>query len=205
MISREMLDQLRHVLRPMANRIANTVARGTVRLVNNAKKMQLVQLEVLEGEIVEGAAGAESFQPYGFFSWPFAGAEAVVVFPNGNREHPLVVVVADRRYRPTDGEPGEVGLATDEGDEIRLARGHAIQLSTSGQVQLGSATASEGAIKGTSRNTAEQAFLTAMNTFIAAVVPTTGAPALAITAFQAAIAAFKAAAGGAVSTKVKLE
>lgn len=202
MISREILDQLRHVLRPMANRIASTVARGVVQLVNNSTKMQLVQLGVTVGETIDGA---EHFQPYGFFSVPFAGAEAVALFPNGDRSHPLVVVVADRRYRPTDGDPGEVGLATDEGDEIRLARGHAIQLSTSGHVQLGSATASEGAIKGTSRNTAEQTFLTAMNTFVAAVVAGTGAPAPAIAAFQLAIAAFKSAAGGAVSTKVKLE
>jgi phage gp45-like len=72
--------------------------------------MQLVQLGVLAGETVEGDTGAEHFQPYGFASVPLAGAEAVVVFPNGDRSHPLVTAVSDRRYRPTGGDPGQITI-----------------------------------------------------------------------------------------------
>lgn len=205
-INRETLKQLGHVFRPLATKIANMVARSVVQLVDDKRKLQLVQIGVLVGETVEGGAGgAEHFQPYGFTSVPLVGAEGVAVFPNGDRSHPLVIAVSDRRYRPTGGTAGEVSLYTDEGDIIKLGRGHVISLSTSGTLRLGSTAASDGAIKGTTRNTAEQTFLTAMATFVAAVVPTTGAPAAAITAFGAAITAFKTAAGAAVSTKVKLE
>lgn len=119
------------------------VARGVVQLVNDATQMQLLQIGVLAGEDIEGdGKGAEHFQPYGFSSVPLAGAEAVAVFPNGDRGHPLVVVVDDRRHRPTSGQSGEVCLYTDEGDVIRLGRGHVISLETSGEVRLGSASAS---------------------------------------------------------------
>jgi phage baseplate assembly protein V len=201
-VSRELIDQLRHLLRPIANRVVNTVARGVVSLVDDSKRMQLVQLGVLAGETVDGA---EHFQPYGFFAIPLPGAEHVTLFPNGDRSHPITVVIADRRHRPLDGEPGEAGLATDEGDEIRLARGNVIVLDTSGEVKLGSPSASDGAIKGTQRNTAEQVFLTAMSAFATAIVDVTGIPAPAKATFIAAINAFKTAAGNAVSTKIKLE
>lgn len=204
-IDKETLAQVSMHLRPLATRVANTVARAVIQLVNDSKKMQLVQLGVLAGEDVEGAGGAEHFQPYGFFSVPFPGAEAVVIFPNGDRSHPLVVAVCDRRYRATGGEPGEAGLRTDEGDEIRLARGHAIVLTTSGQVQLGSSSASQGAVKGTQRNTAEQTFLTALSTYVTAIKAVADPSNAATPAMLSAISAFASAVASAVSTKVKLE
>lgn len=106
-IGRDVIDQLRHLLRPIATRVANTVARAVVQLVDDDRKLQLVQLGVLAGETVDGA---EHHQPFGLSSVPLAGAEAVVVFPGGDRSHPLVVTVSDRRYRPTGGDPGDVTL-----------------------------------------------------------------------------------------------
>ncbi len=138
-IGRDVFEQLRHMVRPIAMRIANSIARAVIQLVDDSTKQQLLQLGVLAGEDIDGA---ERFQDYGFFSVPLPGAEAVVIFPNGDRGHPLVVAVADRRYRPTGGQPGETGLHTDEGDEIRLARGHVIVLATS-LIRLGSASASD--------------------------------------------------------------
>lgn len=119
-IDKSTLDQVRQLLRPLATRVANTVARGVVQLVNDGKKMQLVQLGVLAGEDVEGDAGAEHFQPYGLASVPLAGAEAVVLFPNGDRSHPLVVVVSDRSSRPTGGQPGDVTLYSAAGAKVTL-------------------------------------------------------------------------------------
>lgn len=99
------LEQLRHLLRPLTNRVANTVARAVVRLVDDGKKMQAVQLGVLVGETVDNA---EHFQPYGISAVPLVGAEAVVVFPNGDRSHPLVIAVSDRGARPVGGQPGDM-------------------------------------------------------------------------------------------------
>ena len=84
------------MLAPLRTRVANLVARAVVQLVNDGTKLQVVQLEVLEGETRDGC---ERFQEYGFTSVPLAGSEAVVLFVGGRRDHPLVVAVDDRRYR----------------------------------------------------------------------------------------------------------
>lgn len=201
-IDRDMLKQLAHLLRPLTTRVANSIARGVVKLADDGKKLQLMQLGVLAGETIDNA---EHFQAYGFSSVPIAGAEAVVVFPNGDRSHPLVIATGDRGSRPTGGQSGEVVMYTDEGDVIRLGRGHAITIATAGTIKLGSAGATDGAIKGTQRDTAEQTFLTAMTTFVTAIIAPTAIAAPAKAAFIAAIAAFAPAASAAVSTKVKLE
>lgn len=201
-IDRETLRQVQSLLRPLAARVVNTVARAVVQLVDDGRKLQLLQIGVLDGEDIDGA---EHHQPYGFASVPLAGAEAVVAFPNGDRGHPLVVTVSDRRHRPTGGQGGEVCMYTDEGDLIRLGRGHVISLVTSGEVKLGSAAASQGAIKGTQRNSAEQTFLTALNTYVLAIKTVADPSNAATPALTAAIAAFATAVAAAVSTKVKLE
>jgi len=71
-IARDMLDQMRHLLRPIATRVVNSIARGVVQLVDDSVKMQLLQLGVLSGETIDGA---ERFQPYGLSSVPLPGAE----------------------------------------------------------------------------------------------------------------------------------
>lgn len=199
-IDRATLDQLAHLLRPLSTRIASMVSRAVVQLVDDGPKLQSLQVGVPEPR-----PDAEHFQPYGFFSVPFPGAEAVVIFPNGDRSHPLVLVASDRRYRPTDGQLGEAGLATDEGDEIRLARGHAIVLTSSGTIQLGSNSAADGAIKGNQRDSAEQTFLTALNAYVTAIKATADPTNAATPAMTAAITAFKTAITAAISSKVKVE
>lgn len=144
-ISGDLLEQIGRLIRPLKMRIANTVARAIVTLVDDSTRLRLLQMAALQltadsknREIIEDG---EHFQEYGFFSIPQPGAEAVVIFPNGDRGHPLVIAVADRRSRPTGGQGGEAGLYTDEGDEVRLARGHVIVLKTSGEIRAGSAAA----------------------------------------------------------------
>lgn len=110
MFTRDALNQLETFLRPLRNRIANAIARGTVTLVDDTKRLQRIQLRVMTDEPVEGDEGLEHFQPCGLRSVPSVGADAVVVFPNGDRGHGLVIAVSDRRNAPTDGEPGTVTL-----------------------------------------------------------------------------------------------
>ena len=116
MIPQALLDQLRHLIRPLSNRIASMVARGVVQLVADGGRLQVVQLGAA-GEIVDDA---EHHQPYGLSSVPLDGAEAVALFPNGDHGHPLVVVVSDRRHRPTGGEPGQVDLYGHTGARVTL-------------------------------------------------------------------------------------
>lgn len=210
-IDRDTFDQLRHLLRPLATRIANTVARAVIQLADDGKKLQLLQLGVLAGETVDDG---EHHQPYGFSSVPLGGAEAVVVFPNGDRSHPLVVSVSDRRHRPTGGKGGEVCMYTDEGDVIRLGRGHLITVDAGATgtvtlsalaVKLGSPTAAEPAIKGTSRVAADQALMIALSAYIAAVQPFADPTVTATPLLTSAIGAYVSAITAALSTKVTLE
>lgn len=118
-MQRDVLDQLRHLLRPLATRVANTIVRGVVQLADDSKKLQLIQLGALAGETIDNA---EHFQPYGFSSVPLPGAEAVVIFPNGDRSHPIMIAGPDRRFRPTGAEPGEVVVYNNAGAKITMTK-----------------------------------------------------------------------------------
>lgn len=95
------------MLGPLARRIGNLLARGTVAAVNAAGKMQALQLRLLADEVKDSM---EHFEPFGFTSKPMPGAEALAAFLGGDRSHGLVLVVADRRYRLRTLQDGEVAL-----------------------------------------------------------------------------------------------
>lgn len=70
--------------------------RALLSLVDDTKSVQLLQIEILDGET---KSGVERVQNYGFTSVPRAGGEVVAVFINGNRDQGLVVAVDDSRVR----------------------------------------------------------------------------------------------------------
>jgi phage baseplate assembly protein V len=109
----------------LSRRVAMSATRGRVALVDDSKKMQQVQVELLADETKDAV---ERFQPYGLTSNPKEGAEALVVFLAGGRDHGIVVVVDDRRFRLTKLEPGDVALYTDEGTKIVLGRNKTITI-----------------------------------------------------------------------------
>ena len=90
-MDRALFEEIRAMMRPLAMRVANTVARGVVQLVDDTTGLQFLQLGVLATEDVDEC---ERFQEYGITSVPLEGAEAVVLFPDGDRTRPLVVGVA---------------------------------------------------------------------------------------------------------------
>jgi phage baseplate assembly protein V len=138
-MTRDLLRDLERLLRPIKVRIANSIARAVVQIVDEDKKLQILQVGAHDGEDIDDA---ERFQEYGFSSVPKPGAEAVIVFPNGDRAHALVVAVDDRRYRPTGWQPGEVGMYTDEGALVRLKRGQVTVLVAT-EVRLGADDATD--------------------------------------------------------------
>jgi phage baseplate assembly protein V len=118
-VTRELLRQFERMLSPLRVRVANLIARGTVTGVSDGSTLQTLQLGVLADETVDDG---ERFQSYGFSSVPLSGAEAVIVFPGGNRDHPLVIAVDDRRHRPTGLEAGEVAVYNSAGARILLTK-----------------------------------------------------------------------------------
>ncbi|MCY1346872.1 phage baseplate assembly protein V [compost metagenome] len=115
------------LLGPIRRRLAHLVARAVVTLVNDAAKMQALQLSLLADEPLDGA---EHWQPYGFTYKPHPGAEALVLAVGGHRAHSVVIACADRRYRVTALEDGEVAIYTDEQDKIHFKRGKVIEIET---------------------------------------------------------------------------
>ena len=95
------------------------VARGVVAGVDAASKMQALQVTIRDGETVDGV---EQFEQYGLTSRPVAGAECIVISIGGLADHPVALVVADRRYRVTALAAGEVCLHDDQGQRITLYR-----------------------------------------------------------------------------------
>jgi len=125
MLTREQIAQLEHVLRPLRRAQADVVARAVLQLVNDGGSLQVVQIGVPETR-----PDAEHFQPYGFFSVPLAGAEGVALFPGGDRGHPLVIVMSDRRYRPTGQEPGTAGIHNQTGARLVVLPNDTIEART---------------------------------------------------------------------------
>ena len=121
------------MLRPVRNNVANMVSRAIVKGIDDAKKFQALQIELLGGEVSDEV---ERVQNYGFTSVPLAGAEAVAVCVGGKRDHAVVIAVEDRRYRIKNLESGEVAVYTDQGDKMVFKRGGTIEVTASTKVML---------------------------------------------------------------------
>ena len=116
---------LNRMMRPVVTRLKLAVGRAIVRLIDDGTKIQSLQLEALKDETLDGI---ERFQEYGFTSHPHRGAEAIIVSPNGMRQHSIVVAVDDRRHRMVGLEQGEVAVYTDLDQRIVLKRNGDIQM-----------------------------------------------------------------------------
>lgn len=121
------------LLAPLHRRVMLMVSRAVVTLVNDSLKMQRLQLGVLEGETKDNV---ERFQNYGFTGVPLVGAEAVIAFIGGNRDHGIVLAVDDRRYRVVGLENGEVAIYNFEGTKVVLKKGGIIEHTAATKVRM---------------------------------------------------------------------
>jgi phage baseplate assembly protein V len=108
----------------LAGRIFLAISRGTLTRVNDATKMQTADVRLLHEEAI---SGAERFQDYGFTGVPLPAdgtgtAEVVAIFVSGNRSHPIIVRIDDRRFRPKGLQPGESSHYDDHGQQIYVSR-----------------------------------------------------------------------------------
>ena len=119
--------------KPFSRRIRLMVARAVVRLIDDAARLQLLQVELLAGETRDKV---ERFQEYGFTSHPVKGAEVIALAVGGNRDHVVVIAADDRRFRVRNLAEGEVALYTDEGDVIHFKRSQLIEINSGGHVKV---------------------------------------------------------------------
>jgi phage baseplate assembly protein V len=104
----------------LAGRVRLSIGRVVLGLVNDAAKLQAVQVTLRADEV---RANAEHFQHYGFTSVPLPGAEGIGLAVGGSTDHVVVINVDDRRYRKTGLLPGETCLYTKWGDYILIREG----------------------------------------------------------------------------------
>jgi len=117
------------MLAPVKRRLRLLVTRGVVKLIDDAKQMQELQITGLAGEVIDGV---EHIQHYGFTAHPHPEADCLMLNVGANRSHPIVIAAEDRRYRIKNLTEGEVALYTDEnsngGHRIHLKRGNIIEM-----------------------------------------------------------------------------
>jgi len=140
-ISKDVAGQLELLLRPIRRQLSNMISRVTVQVTDDGGGGQALQVGAHSGEDIEDA---EHVHPYGFTSHPLPGAEGVGIFPGGDRGHPLIVAIGDRRYRPSGKPAGHVALYHYTGAIIEFTElGDVVVTPATGrQVLLGSDAAS---------------------------------------------------------------
>lgn len=106
-------------VRRLAHRLRLVVARAVLGLVNDAAKLQAVQVTLQEGVVRDKV---ERFQQYGLTSVPHAGAEGIALAVGASTDHTVVIAVDDRRYRLKGLQAGEVALYDDMGHKVYLTR-----------------------------------------------------------------------------------
>lgn len=124
-MAKELIREINKITKPLKQRIFNVVARAVLALVDDDPKMQAVQVDILEGETKDGI---ERFQNYGFSSVPKKGAECIILALGGNRDHVVVIVADDRRYRPTGLDEGDSCQYTSKGIAIHCKDDGAIEI-----------------------------------------------------------------------------
>lgn len=110
---------LNRLLMPLMRRVRLMVARAVVNVIHDGRKVQNLQVGLLDDEESDEV---ERLQNYGHFSVPLPGAEALIACVGAQRDQGIAVVVEDRRYRPTNLEPGDAGIYHHEGHRIRLTK-----------------------------------------------------------------------------------
>ena len=115
------------MISPLMNKVQMMVGRAVLQAIDDSKGIQLLKLALLKDEV---RSKVERFQNYGFTSHPKPDAEAIVIFPSGDRSHGICIVCDDRVYRLKNMAEGEVALYSDEGDYIWLKRGRKMFVNT---------------------------------------------------------------------------
>ena len=120
------LDYISRFMAPLARRVMLTIGRGRLGAVQDDAGLQQAQVTLLAGETRDRV---ERVQPYGFSSHPLPGADCLVVCVGGNRDHPVIMGVDDRRYRPTGLQAGDVVIYSHQtGHRITLKANRTIEI-----------------------------------------------------------------------------
>lgn len=137
----------RNSLTDTVSRAFHGASRVTINEVKDDPKWQEASADFFNSD---NRKGVERVQAYGFSSVPLPrdkseqgkggdardgekpkgpAAEAIALFMGGQRNHPVIIAVDDRRHRPRGLEPGENAQYDDQGQMMYLKRDGAYILS----------------------------------------------------------------------------
>lgn len=143
----------RNSLMETAGRGMHPIQRVTINKSNDSSMMQEMHFDGMNSE---GRSGTERVQPFGFSSVPLPrdeqsggdsgggggsgggeggssdsdkgkAAEGIVVYPGGQRNHPVMIAMDDRRHRPIGLKPGE-NAQYDHNGQMTLVRSTGVYL-----------------------------------------------------------------------------
>lgn len=113
-------EQLQRFISPLKERVLSMIGCAIIQAVKDSGNLQVLKLSMLRDELKEDV---ERIQEYGFTSNPPKGSEAVVVFPQGNREFGVVIATDSATYRLKNLPEGAVALYNKNGDYVKLTEG----------------------------------------------------------------------------------
>lgn len=117
--------------------VRGSIQRGLVTADRQAGLAQALQLSMPSDEVRPQVLDqVEQAQPYGLSARPLPGAEAVLVALAGRPEALVAVQVADRRYRRTNLEPGEVVLHDWNGNRVAIRVGGLVHVVAATEIRL---------------------------------------------------------------------
>ena len=130
----------RNSLTEMSGRIMHLAARVTLNVGDDLKMMQEMFIDGMNGDMRKAV---ERIQSFGFSSVPLPrdeadkqqkgsvngveqpkgpAAEGIALFLGGQRNHPVIIGIDDRRHRPMGMKPGENAQYDDQGQMTLLRR-----------------------------------------------------------------------------------
>ncbi|MET3969090.1 phage baseplate assembly protein [Bradyrhizobium sp. S3.9.1] len=171
----------RNSLLEMSGRAMHQIVRMTLNKSNDDPMMQELDFDGMNSE---GRQKVERVQGFGFTSTPLPrdekkgqqsqggggsggvggdgeqakgpAAEGIAVFVGGQRNHPVVIAVDDRRHRPMGLNPGENAQYDDQGQMTLLRRGGLFLLSLDDEEGSGNGGASARAADGSQQENKER-------------------------------------------------
>lgn len=123
-------------LRSLHVRLSNLVLRGVLRLLSATGGLQSLQVSGRRGQLF---SDVERFGEFGLWSIPPADgqAEAVLVFPGGQLDHPVAVSLEHRPTAKPSIPAGGVALyCSSSGTTIKLLPNGSIELAAAGGVTV---------------------------------------------------------------------
>lgn len=117
----------------LSNAVRNMIARGVLETVSDQRGVQVLGLSLLDGERKDNV---ERFQNYGFSSVPVGEAEAIVIFPGGDRSSGVIIAMDERGSRMTGLLPGEVGMYSNSGNSVILHADGLIEITSPNKIAI---------------------------------------------------------------------